>query len=101
MSAWTKRVAVTTHRGIAQNMSLGVRYFRYAAIEDERIEVETVRLGTADAVLEEVALHGRCVIALPDEQRVAVYSVDGGRGEWAITWYERLTLLDPVSPGNG
>jgi hypothetical protein len=96
MSAWEKRVATMTLKGIEQNLSLGLHYFRYEALGSGPEVVDQMRLPTALAVLEEVGIRGRVVIALPGERRVAVYAVDVDAGEPSLCWYEREELLAGV-----
>ncbi|HET9050886.1 MAG TPA: hypothetical protein VFO60_04235 [Candidatus Dormibacteraeota bacterium] len=93
MSAWEKRVVTMTSRGVAQNMALGVRYFRFEAIGAGPEESDQMRLGSPLEVLEEVGAHGRVVIALPGERRLAVYAVDPAAGRPGLAWYEREELL--------
>ena len=96
MSAWEKRIATMTLKGVEQNMSLGVHYFRYGALGSGPELVGQMRLESALAVLEEVGGHGRVVIALPGERRLAVYAIDIEAGGPALSWYEREELLAGV-----
>lgn len=96
MSAWEKRVATMTLKGIEQNLSLGVHYFRYGALGSGPEVVEQMRLPTPISVLEEVSGCGRVVIALPGERRVVVYAIDSEAGGPSLCWYEREELLAGV-----
>jgi len=44
-----------------------------------------------------VSTHGRCVIVLPDERRVALYAVHPEEGAPEVVWYERTERL-PATP---
>jgi hypothetical protein len=92
MPAWSKRVRTLTLHGVEQNMALGARYFRFEVIEAVG-DPNPLRLGSAVSVLEEVSSHGRCVIVLPDERRVALYAVHPEKGASEIVWYERTELI--------
>jgi len=96
MSAWEKRIATMTLKGVEQNMSLGVHYYRYEALGSGPEVVDSVRLETPLGVLEEVGAHGRVVIALPGERRVVLYAIDLDAGAPALSWYEREELLAGV-----
>jgi hypothetical protein len=52
-----------------------------------------MRLQDPVIVLEEVGTHGRCVIVLPDESRVALYAVHPEAGEPEVVWYQRTELI--------
>ena len=99
MSAWEKRVRSLTLHGVEQNMALGARYFRFEvlAVEDSA-DPASYRIDEAVRVLEEVSAHGRCVIVLPDERRVALYAVHPEQGEPEVVWYERTERLE-AQPG--
>ncbi|MDB5113721.1 MAG: hypothetical protein JWL78_791 [Chloroflexi bacterium] len=92
MAAWDKRVRRLTLNGVEQNMKLGARYFRFEVLEAAG-DPNPLRLGSAVRVLEEVGSHGRCVIVLPDERRVALYAVHPEEGASEVVWYERTELL--------
>jgi hypothetical protein len=92
MPAWDKRVRTLTLHGVDQNMKLGARYFRFEVLE-ETGDPNPLRLRSAVGVLEEVVSHGRCVIVLPDERRVALYAVHPEEGASEIVWYERTELI--------
>lgn len=95
MSAWEKRVRSLSLHGVEQNMTLGARYFRFEvlALEAADSDPAAMRLDSAIAVLEEVGTHGRCVIVLPDERRVALYAVHPEEGVPEVVWYERTERL--------
>lgn len=94
MSAWEKRVRSLTLHGVEQNMALGARYFRFEVLAmEESTDPSSFRLHEAVGVLEEVGTHGRCVIVLPDERRVALYAVHPEEGEPEVVWYERTERL--------
>ena len=94
MSAWEKRVRSLTLHGVEQNMALGARYFRFEVLAmEDGADPSTFRLEGAVRVLEEVGAHGRCVIVLPDERRVALYAVHPEQGEPEVVWYERTERL--------
>jgi hypothetical protein len=94
MSAWEKRVRTLTLHGVEQNLSLGARYFRFEVLALENsADPSTMRLHDAVQVLEEVGTHGRCVIVLPDESRVALYAVHPEEGASEVVWYERTERL--------
>jgi hypothetical protein len=98
MAAWDKRVRSLTLHGVEQNMKLGARYFRFEVLETAR-DPNTLRLRTPVKVLEEVGCHGRCVIVLPDERRVALYAVHPEEGASEVVWYERTELIgEPDAP---
>jgi len=99
MSAWEKRVRSLSLHGVEQNMALGARYFRFEvlALESTHSDPAAMRLDSAIAVLEEVSTHGRCVIVLPDERRVALYAVHPEEGAPEVVWYERTERL-PATP---
>src|SRR5579884_2622245 len=95
MSAWEKRVRSLTLHGVEQNMALGARYFRFEVLAmEDSVDPSTFRLHEAVGVLEEVSTHGRCVIVLPDERRVALYAVHPEEGEPEVVWYERTERLE-------
>ena len=96
VSAWEKRIATMTLKGVEQNMALGVHYFRYGALGSGPEVVEQMRLPSPLSVLEEVGGHGRVVIALPGERRVVVYAIDPEAGGPSLCWYEREELLAGV-----
>jgi len=100
MSAWEKRVRSLSLHGVEQNMSLGARYFRFEvlALEGPHSDPGGMRLDDAIAVLEEVGTHGRCVIVLPDERRVALYAVHPEEGSPEVVWYERTERLPATQP---
>jgi hypothetical protein len=90
MSAWEKRVRSLSLHGVEQNMTLGARYFRFEVLGLEgATDPSSMRLYAAVDVLEEVGTHGRCVIVLPDESRVALYAVHPEEGTPEVVWYER------------
>lgn len=94
MSAWEKRVRSLSLHGVEQNMSLGARYFRFEVLGMESsADPSTMRLHEPVDVLEEVGTHGRCVIVLPDERRVALYAVHPEEGVPEVVWYERTERL--------
>jgi hypothetical protein len=94
MSAWEKRVRSLSLHGVEQNMALGARYFRFEVLALEGAGDPTaMRLEDAVQVLEEVGTHGRCVIVLPDERRVALYAVHPEEGAPEVVWYERTERL--------
>ena len=92
MPAWQKRVRSLTLHGVQQNMALGARYFRFEVLEASG-DPNALRLRDAVQVLEEVSGHGRCVIVLPDERRVALYAVHPEEGAPEVVWYERTERL--------
>lgn len=94
MSAWEKRVRSLTLHGVEQNMALGARYFRFEVLAMEDGDPASFRIDEAVRVLEEVGSHGRCVIVLPDERRVALYAVHPEEGEPEVVWYERTERLE-------
>ena len=96
MSAWEKRIATMTLKGVEQNMSLGVHYFRYEALGSGPEVGDVMRLETALTVLEEVGARGRVVIALPGERRLVLYAIDLEAGAPSLSWYEREELLAGV-----
>ncbi len=94
MSAWEKRVRSLSLHGVEQNMALGARYFRFEVLGLEGAnDPSSMRLHSAVDVLEEVGTHGRCVIVLPDESRVALYAVHPEEGTPEIVWYDRTERL--------
>jgi hypothetical protein len=98
MSAWEKRVRSLSLHGVEQNLALGARYFRFEVLAMERsADPATMRLHDAVQVLEEVGSHGRCVIVLPDESRVALYAVHPEEGAPEVVWYERTERLPAQS----
>jgi len=99
MLAWNKRLRSPTLRAIAQNQSLGARYFPYEVMAaPSYVDVEALRIHDAVDVLEELANHGRCLVALPEEQRVALYVVDADSGRSQLAWYEPSRRLIEPSP---
>ena len=96
MPAWEKRVRTLTLAGVQKNMSLGARYFRFEVLQ-EAGDPNPLRLEQPVSVLEEVSAHGRCVIVLPDERRVALYAVHPEDGAAEVVWYVRTELL-PSAP---
>src|ERR1700730_7872896 len=99
MRAWDKRVRRLSLHGVEQNQKLGARYFRFEVLAAEGGEDPVkLLLGSAIAVLEEVSCHGRCVIVLPDERRVALYAVHPEQGASELVWYERIELLGKTTP---
>jgi hypothetical protein len=95
MSAWEKRVRTLSLHGVEQNMVLGARYFRFEVLGVEpAADPSSMRLHNAVDVLEEVGTHGRCVIVLPDESRVALYAVHPEEGVPEVVWYDRTELLE-------
>jgi hypothetical protein len=95
MSAWEKRVRSLSLHGVEQNIALGARYFRFEvlALEDPSTDPSSMRLHGPIDVLEEVGAHGRCVIVLPDERRVALYAVHPEEGAPEVVWYERTEYI--------
>ena len=94
MTAWDKRVRTLTLHGVEQNMALGARYFRFEVLElGTAVDPAPHRLPAAVQVLEEVGSHGRCVIVLPDERRVALYAVHPESGAPEVVWYERTERI--------
>jgi hypothetical protein len=94
MSAWEKRVRNLTLDGVGKNMALGARYFRFEVLAMEAgVDPSSMRLHDPVIVLEEVGTHGRCVIVLPDESRVALYAVHPEEGEPEVVWYQRTELI--------
>ena len=98
MSAWEKRVRHLTLHGVEQNMALGARYFRFEVLVMDGGDPSRMRLHGAVDVLEEVGTHGRCVIVLPDERRLALYAVHPEEGAPEVVWYDRTEGL-PAGPG--
>ncbi len=96
MAAWDKRVRSLTLHGVEQNMKLGARYFRFEVLETAG-DPNPLRLHSAVRVLEEVGCHGRLVIVLPDERRVALYAVHPEEGASEVVWYERTELLEETA----
>jgi hypothetical protein len=78
---------------VEQNMALGARYFRFEVLSMEVGDPAEMRLHEAVSVLEEVSTHGRCVIVLPDERRVALYAVHPEEGAPEVVWYERTERI--------
>lgn len=98
MSAWEKRVRSLSLHGVEQNMALGARYFSFEVLGlESATDPSSMRLPNAVEVLEEVGCHGRCVIVLPDESRVALYAVHPEEGVPEVVWYERTERL-PATP---
>jgi hypothetical protein len=98
MSAWEKRVRALTLHGVEQNMALGARYFRFEVLGLEAsVDPASMRLHGAVDVLEEVGSHGRCVIVLPDESRVALYAVHPEEGAPEVVWYDRTERIEARS----
>jgi hypothetical protein len=99
MSAWEKRVRTLSLDGVEKNMALGARYFRFEVLGMERaVDPSTMRLERPVHVLEEVSAHGRCVIVLPDERRVALYAVHPEEGVPEVVWYDRTERLTTSPP---
>jgi hypothetical protein len=99
MLAWNKRLRSPTLRAIAQNQSLGARYFPYEVMAAPTyVDVEALRIEDAVDVLEELANHGRCLVALPGEERLALYYVDAETGRSRLAWYEPSRRLIEPSP---
>jgi hypothetical protein len=98
MPAWDKRVRTLTLHGVEQNMKLGARYFRFEVLEAGG-DPNPLRLRSAVRVLEEVGCHGRCVIVLPDERRVALYAVHPEEGASEVVWYDRTELITEPAGG--
>lgn len=97
MAAWEKRVRTLTLHGVEQNMKLGARYFRFEVLAAQT-DLDAYRLPSAVAVLEEVSTHGRCLIVLPDERRLALYAVHPEEGAAEVVWYQRAEPLpEPAS----
>jgi hypothetical protein len=92
MSAWEKRVRTLSLHGVEQNMALGARYFRFEVLGTKG-DPSAMRLDSGVDVLEEVGTHGRCVIVLPDESRVALYAVHPEEGAPEVVWYERTERI--------
>ena len=98
MSAWDKRLQNLTRHGLDQNIGLGARYFRFEVLQWESgTDPAAVRLDDAISVLEEVSAHGRCVVVLPDERRVALYAVHPEAGKPELVWYERTERIAPAT----
>src|SRR5258708_937247 len=98
MSAWEKRVRSLSLHGVEQNMTLGAHYFRFEVLAlESAADPSSMRLHGAVDVLEEVGAHGRCVIVLPDESRVALYTVHPEEGVPEVVWYERTERLPATS----
>ena len=97
MPAWDKRVRSLTLHGVEQNMKLGARYFRFEVLEAAR-DPNRLRLRTPVRVLEEVGSHGRCVIVLPDERRVALYAVHPEEVASEVVRYEPTELISKPTP---
>ena len=93
---WDKRLRVTTLRGIAQNQSLGARYFRLDHLSSSYGFPGDDALGDAREVLEEIANRGRCIVVLPDESRLGLYFVEPEAGQSRLVWYEPRRLLPPA-----
>ena len=95
MSAWEKRVRSLSLHSVEQNMALGARYFRFEVLAIEGgTDPSSMRLHGAVDVLEEVGTHGRCVIVLPDERRVALYAVHPEEGAPEVVWYDRTEYIE-------
>lgn len=94
MSPWEKRVRSLTLHDVEQNMKLGARYLRFEVLGAEGAgDADRALLHTAVEVLEEVGNHGRCVIVLPDERRVALYAVHPEDGASEVVWYDRTERI--------
>jgi hypothetical protein len=93
-AAWDKRLRAPTLRTIVQNQSLGAHYYRLEALGSahERGPSAEPIAGPLD-ILEELANRGRCVVALPDEERLALYFVEADTGGSRVVWYEPLRGL--------
>jgi hypothetical protein len=95
-AAWNKRLRAPTLRGIAQNQSLGARYFRLDHLSNPYGFPGDDALGDACEVLEEIANRGRCIVVLPDESRLGLYFVEPEAGQSRLVWYEPCRLLPPA-----
>jgi hypothetical protein len=95
-AAWNKRLRAPTLRGIAQNHSLGARYFRVDHLSSSYGFPGDNALVDACDVLEEIANRGRCIVVLPDESRLGLYFVEPEAGESQLVWYEPRRLLPPA-----
>jgi hypothetical protein len=94
MAAWDKRLRSPSLRAIAQNQALGVFYYRLEALHMLiDMDVEAQPLYDAIDVLEELANRGRCIVALPDESRLALYFVESDIGTSRLVWYEPCRRL--------
>lgn len=81
-------------RAIAQNQSLGARYFPYDALTaPSYVDMEALRMPDAIEVLEELAQRGRCLVAIPGEAKLALYYVDPDNGFSRLVWYEPTLAL--------
>jgi hypothetical protein len=96
MAAWEKRLRAPTLRAIAQNQSLGARYFRFEALSSSYGRPANNPITNAVGVLEELANHGRCIVVLPDESRLGLYAVEAEAGQLRLVWYEPSRLLPPA-----
>jgi hypothetical protein len=97
MSAWEKRVRTLTLHGVEQNIALGARYYSFEVLGSEADDgPDATVIASPVAVLEEVGAHGRCLVVLPDERRVAVYAVHPEQGEPEVVWYQRTERLGAV-----
>ena len=95
-AAWDKRLRAPTLRRIAQNQSLGARYFRADHLCSSYGFPGDNALGDAFEVLEEIANCGRCIVVLPDESRLGLYFVEPEAGQSRLVWYEPRRLLPPA-----
>jgi hypothetical protein len=93
-AAWDKRLRSLTLRSISQNQSLGACYFPYEVLAAPmNRQLTAMQFTDAVAVLEELANHGRCVIALPGDAHVMLYFVEPEQGRSRVVWYERPQRL--------
>ena len=94
---------------LGEDLKRGVRNVKEVVLFDEEELTEDVvqarvrataypKLNLSLRVLEEVGSHGRCVIVLPDERRVALYAVHPEEGASEVVWYERTELLGQTTP---
>ncbi len=93
---WDKRLRAPTLRRIAQNQSLGARYFRVDHHSSSYGFPGENALVDACEVLEEIANSGRCIVVLPDESRLGLYFVEPEAGQSRLVWYEPRRLLPPA-----
>jgi hypothetical protein len=100
MSAWEKRLRTPTLRAIAQNQTLGAQYFRFEALSGPTGHGVAERpLPEALDVLEELANRARCVVALPEQARLALYFVESDSGRSRVVWYEPRRRLVAAAAG--
>jgi hypothetical protein len=101
-SVWDARLQYPTIAAIAENLQLGARYFPYAVLSTSMgSAVQEMQLAGAVEVLEELANHGRCVVAMPFESRLALYFVEAESGDSRLAWYARPHQLTLPSEGSG